>query len=103
MESLRSNTILINVFDHKLNKFIAKNITMHEAATMVDTTYKNVCFAKKRQSLIKGRYRIIFSCYAPVIIKTEEEFKTYSEQLEKRWNEAVKPFRILYKRKNGRR
>jgi hypothetical protein len=102
VERLRSNTVLVNIYDESVSKIIAYNITMTKASELLGTTYKNISFANKRGSLIKYRYRIMYSCQAPVTKEQEEEFISYANQFKERWDDALIPFMIL-KRRKGRR
>lgn len=100
MAGVRSNKVLVNVFDCKANRIIAEKISMQEAAELIGTTYKNINYAMKRKSKIKYRYLITYAGEVPYKMDTEPEPKqTFARDFTKRWNDALKPFQEYSKRK----
>lgn len=86
--------VIVNIFDTKEQKYIACNVTLQQAAKLLDMPYKSVSRAKISNSLAKYRYRII---HIDNIVKPnkEDEKLKFMKWFDEQWEEAVRPFREL--------
>jgi hypothetical protein len=100
--------IKINLLDALTNKLVLKDVTMEEAAEHLGISYKTLTNTKYSGGLIQGRYRAVKIGIVPsrTYLKAMErldmqEKLSYEDDFKKRWDEAMKPFRILSKRKKA--
>lgn len=113
MKRVRGYKNKIDVYDTKENKIVLKDTGFPEAAKYLGMSYNAIINGFYRSSLILGRYRINKTGFIPskTFLREIEEMNKKEKdtqkgisdiEFEERWEDAVRPFRILSKRK-GRR
>ncbi|MDF2858958.1 MAG: hypothetical protein K0Q87_4809 [Neobacillus sp.] len=112
MKRVRGQKNKIDVYDALENKFVMRDTGFPEAAKELGISYKTLITGYYRTGLIKGRYKVNKTGYLPskTFLRELEEMnkpkketkrsKAY-DNFSERWDEAMKPFRILSKRKKA--